>query len=165
MNGIRKPRRPRWHPTADTMVLALHQAAKPAQSDIEQVLHVVHIAHKALREGVASEQQWSVLAGCLDIAKAIERQGVVRGLSEHLASAEASLQAIYTRAHAGPSWRPTALHYQELDAVQTFVDLHAFQLRQLARTEYLKAIASALGAVRGGGGQATLVRDLAGVAA
>lgn len=163
MNGARKPRRVRWHPSADTMTLALHNAAKPAPADIDQVLDVLHRAHKALREGVATEQQWSVLAGCLDVAVAIERQGVVRGLSEHLASADAALQAVYNRAQTGAAWRPTALYFQELDAVRTFVHLHAMQIRQLARSEYLRAITSAQGAVRGRGETVTVARDLAGV--
>lgn len=165
MNGARKPRRPRWPAITNTLAIALDGAAKPPQTDIEQVLHVVHLAHKALREGVATEQQWSVLAGCLDVAKAIERQGVVRGLTEHLASADAALQAIYNRANSGPAWRPTALHYYELNAVKDFVNLHAFQLRQLGRGEYLKAIASARGTVQGRGETVTMVRDLAGVGA
>ena len=105
-----KPRRPRWRPTGDVMLLAMHRAAKPPASDIEQVLDVLHAAHKALREGVATEQQWSVLAGCLDVALAIERQGVVRGLQEHLASAEKALQAVHDRANATATWRATPLH-------------------------------------------------------
>jgi hypothetical protein len=157
MSG-QKPRRPRWHPTADTLALALHHAAKPARADVDQVLQAVLDAHRALREGVASELQWSILAGSLDVALAIERQGVVRGLHEHLASAERALQAIYDRAHAGPVWRPTALHYHELDAVHTFVDLHAYQVRQLGRAEFLRAIDSATAQIRGQGGQVTVAR-------
>lgn len=154
-----KPRKPRWRPTGDVMLLAMHRAAKPLASDIDQVLDVVHVAHKALREGVATEQQWSVLAGCLDVALAIERQGVVRGLQEHLASAQTALQAVHDR--AGTDWRTTAMRWNELDAVSTFVDLHAFQLKQLGRAEYLKAIASAQGAVRSRGERATVVREVA----
>ncbi|MDO9235968.1 MAG: hypothetical protein Q7U28_08050 [Aquabacterium sp.] len=155
MSG-RKPRRPRWQPTADTMALALHHAAKPARADVDQVLRAVTVAAKALREGVATELQWSILAGSLDVSLAIERQGIVRGLQEHLASAARAMQSIYDRAHAGPVWRPTALHYYELDAVQTFVELHAYQVRQLSRAEFLKAIDSAANQIRATGGQVTL---------
>jgi len=161
MNGTRKPRRPRWHPTADTLTLALHNAAKPAKSDIDQLLAVLHDAHKALREGVATAQQWSVLAGCLDVALAIERQGVVRGLQEHLASAQAALQAIHARAETGAAWRPTALYFHELDAVRTFVHLHAMQIKHLGRAEYLRAITSAQGAVRSRRETVTVMREVA----
>jgi hypothetical protein len=143
------------------MALATSLAAKPPGSDIEQVLNVVHTAHKALREGHATEYQWSVLSGCLDVALAIERQGVVRGLQEHLASAQSALQNIYQRATAGAGWQSTSMHYFELDAVRTFVDLHAFQLKQLGRAEYLRAITSAQGAVRSRGERATVVREAA----
>lgn len=155
----RQPRKPRWRPTGDVMALAISRAAKPPQSDIDQVMEVVHSAHKALREGVAAEYQWSVLSGCLDVALAIERQGVVRGLQEHLASAQAALQSIYNRATAGTEWRPTALHFHELDAVREFVGLHAMQLRHLGRAEYLRAITSAQGAVRSRGERATVVKE------
>lgn len=129
------------------------------------MLAVLHAALKALRQGAATEQQWSVLAGCLDVALAIERQGIVRGLQLELQSAETALQAVYNRATSGPHWRAPTLHYQELAAVQEFVVLHAYQLHQLARAEYLKAVASALGAVQRTGGQAVLARDFVGMSA
>lgn len=154
-----KPRQPRWRPTGDVMLLAMHRAAKPRESDIEQVLDVLRAAHSALRQGVATVQQWGVLAGCLDVSLAIERQGVVRGLQEHLASAEKALQAVHDR--AGPEWHATSMHWHELDAINTFVDLHAFQVKQLSTAEYLKAINSAQGAVRSRGERATVVREVA----
>lgn len=154
--SARKPRRARWLPTGDTMTIAKHYATKPLQTDIEQVLDVVHGAHKALREGAATEQHWSILAGCLDVAKAIERQGVVRGLYDDLISAENALQTLYNRATIGMMWHAPTCHHHELDAMLAFVNLHAFQLRQLGRAEYLKAIASALGTARANGGQATV---------
>jgi hypothetical protein len=161
----RKPRRPRWHPTADTLAIALHQAAKPAPADVDEVLQAVLDASKALREGVATERQWSILSGSLAVAHTIERQGVVRGLREHLASAEAALQAIYNRAKQPTGWRPTVLHYHELDAVHTFTDLHAFQARSLSRAEFLRAINTTTAQIRSDGGRVTVVRELKGAAA
>jgi hypothetical protein len=105
-----------WHPTtARVMTVALQQASK------------------ALREGVAAEQHWHIVAGALDVACAIERAGCVRGLREHLASTAQALQAIRARALQGTAWRSTPLHYCELDALGAFVDLHGYQLRQLNR--------------------------------
>lgn len=107
-----------WHPTtARVMTMALQQASK------------------ALREGVAAEQHWHIVAGALDVACAIERAGCVRGLREHLASTAQALQAIRARAQQGTAWRPTPLHYCELDALGAFVDLHGYQLRQLSRAQ------------------------------
>lgn len=140
------------------MALALHYAAKPSTADVKEVLQPIQSAFTALREGVATELQWSILAGSLDVSKAIERQGVVRGLAGHLASAEQALQAISDRARLADGWRPTALYYHEIDAISTFVDLHAFQAQQLGRAEFLAALDSATQKGRSGGGTVTQVR-------
>ena len=160
MSRNKKPRkayRPRQI-AVNTLEIALHHAAKPAQEDRAEVLGILRQAAKALREGVATELRWSILDGCLDVALAIERQGVVRGLRGHLASAKEALQAIYNRAIATGAWKPTALHYYELDAVQAFVNLHAFQTNQLGRKEYMAAIDHATNQARLGGNTVTVVR-------
>ena len=144
-----KPRRVRWAKSPDTILIAMHRASKPDASNVQEIHAAMQASFKALREGVATELQWSILAGSLDVSKAIERQGVVRGLSEHLASAEQALQAIYNRARMSDGWHPPVLHFHELDAIREFVDLlYAYQLRQLSRGEFLAAINSAKGKIR-----------------
>lgn len=160
-----KPRRIRFAPTANTMAIALHHAAKPSRADVGELLDAVQAAFKALREGVATERQWSILAGTLDVALAVERQGVVRGLHSHLTAAEQALQTVYNRAMRSTSWQPTALHFHELDAIHTFVDLHAYQVKQLSRAEYLAAIRSAQARNRHLGNTVTTVTDLERLAA
>jgi hypothetical protein len=147
MSANKKPRkayRPR-PVTAHTMTLALHYAAKPAAADRREVLGILSSAIQALREGVATEHLWSIAAGSVTVALAIERQGIVRGLQGHLKAAEESLQAIYDRAlrTGGGRWVRVTLYYQELDALQTFLELHTFQVRQLGRAEFLAAINAA----------------------
>ena len=159
------PRRPRWAPTADTMAIAKRNAAKPAPADMAGALQGVQTAFRAMREGVGTQVQWSVLAGSLDVANAIGRQGVVRGLREHLASAHDALQSIWRRALLTRAWHATPLHYYELDALQTFVDLYAYQLGQLGRAEFMRAVDLATGQIRSSGARVTLARDMAGVAA
>jgi len=142
------------------------RAAKPAQADREEVLGILQDAIKALREGVATELQWSIADGALEVSKAIEHQGIVRGLAEHLATTSTALLAIYDRAMATGTWRSTALWYYELDALQTFLDLHTFQVHQLGRAEFLAAVDGATNQVRRQGGNVTVVRgDLQEVAA
>lgn len=161
MSRSHKPRkayRPRLI-ALNTLEIALHRAAKPAAADREEVLNMLRQAAQALREGVATELQWSIIAGAVDEAKAIEHQGIVRGLSEHLNTATQALQAVYDRAMASGQWKPTALHYYELDAVQTFVDLHTFQVNQLGRAEFLAAIDAAQAHIKANGDKVTLVRD------
>lgn len=154
----RKAYRPRLI-AVNTLEIALHRAAKPAAADREEVLNMLRQAAKALREGVATELQWSIVAGAVDVAKAIEHQGIVRGLSEHLNTATQALQAVYDRTMASGQWKPTALYYYELDAVQTFVDLHTFQINQLGRAEFLAAIDTAQADIKANGDKVTLMRD------
>lgn len=152
MSG-RKPRRPRWLPTAETMKLASHRAGRLSQAEVAEVMQPLRQAFRALREGVATEWQWSIAASAVNAAKAIEDQGVVKGLRGHLHTADHALQAIYTRAQAADAWRPTPLYWHEIDAIHTAVDLHQFQLEQLAHGEALRAIDKAAAEIRSTGGR------------
>ncbi len=169
MSGNKKPRkayRPRPI-TAHTMALATHYAAKPAAADRKDVLDILRSAIQALREGVATEHQWSVAAGSVSVALAIERQGVVRGLLGHFKTAERALQEIYDRAlrTGGGRWVRVTLFYQELDALQDLLDLHTYQVEQLSRAELLAAIDSAQRDVIKQGHTSTLVTNLERMAA
>lgn len=160
----RKPPRTKHYrprPVAtNTLVLALHRAAKPSKADIDEVLQPIHQAHKSMREGVVTAQQFGLLAGCLDVAVAIEHLGVVRGLRGHLDAADVALQKIYARSDLDDGWKPTALYWDELDALQTFVDLHVYQINQLSRGEYIAACNRAAGQNRSAGLRVTFVSDI-----
>ncbi len=164
MSG-RKPRRVRFAPSNNTIAIALHNTCKPDRTDVGELLDAIEHAFKSLREGVASARQWSILAGTLDVALAVERQGVVRGLHGHLIAAEQALQVVYNRAMLSTGWRPTALHFHELDAIREFVQLHAYQIKQLSRSEYLAAIRSAQARNRNLRNTVTVVNDLERLAA
>lgn len=160
MSRNKKPRkayRPRQI-ACNTLDIALHHAAKPTEDDLQDVLQPIAQCVKALREGVATEGQWAIAAGAVQMAISIERQGVVRGLLGHLASAERALQGIYRRAMDAGAWAPTALYYQELDALHTFLELHTFQIRQLGRREFIRAIDGAERQVRKDGHVATVAK-------
>jgi hypothetical protein len=154
-----RPYRPR-PVTADTMAVALHQAAKPADACTE-LLDKLAACLKALREGVATEYQWSVVSGSVALALAIEQRGIVRGLKEHLVSADSAMVTIYDRAlrSGGGRWVHVTLMYQEIDALHAFLNLHTFQIRQLARCELLEAIAAAQKAIRAKGHTVTVERE------
>lgn len=151
--STRKPRRIRWQPNTDTLATACRRASKLSAAEISEVMEPLQHAFAALRRGVATEWQWSIIASAVNCAKAIETQGVVRGLHEHLCAAELSLQAIYRRAMAGTTWQPSTLYYIELDAIGTAVELHAFQLQNLARGEVIRALDYAQAEVRSTGGR------------
>ncbi len=160
----RKAYRPR-PVVANTLDLALHHAAKPAAADRDEVLGILRQAIRALREGVATEHQWSIVAGSVAVAQAIERGGIVRGLHEHLRATESTLQAIYDRAMQAGRWTRATLYGPELAALDTFMDLHAFQVAQLGRAEFLAAIDTAHRDIVAQGHTPHLARDLERMAA
>lgn len=164
MAGNKKPRkayRPR-PVTADTMALAISLAAKPAAADRAEVLDVLRSAIKALREGVATEMQWAIAAGAVTLALAIERQGIVRGLMEHITTVGDALQDIHARAlrTGGGRWIRVTLYFNEIDALNDLIWLHSLQLDKLGRAEFLAAIDKAQKNITTQGDTGTVVRDL-----
>jgi hypothetical protein len=167
MSRTKKPRkayRPR-RVAINTMEMAVRGAAKPARADRDEVLAVSESAINALCAGAATEADWSIAAGMVNVALAIERQGVVRGLREHLASADAVLCAIYNRCRTSTMWLRPTLTIDEIDAMRLLQDLHAFQVNQLSRTELLTAIDMAIKHTHAQGCQATVAYDLERLAA
>jgi hypothetical protein len=145
------PQRPT--PARMPLQIAVENAAKLTPAEMTSIMEPVIQAHKHLREGVATEMDWCVLASSVNIALRIEKQGVVRGLAEHLHSAEKALQTIGHRATLTGTWVPTALYYQELDAVSTGIELYQYQCEQLSAAELKRAIAAAVGEIRSTGGR------------
>lgn len=147
MSKNKKPRKA-YKPkpvSAETMTLAKNFAAKPSKEDRDEVLGLLSAALKALREGNATERQWSIVAGSVSVAYAIEAQGKVRGLLEHFKVADKALQDIYDRAvrMGNGKYLRATLYFNELDALALFFDLHKFQVKQLGRAEFLAAIDAA----------------------
>lgn len=148
-----RPRRRERHVYINVVDLAIDRATLLTPAEIEQIIDPLRAAMRALREGVATETDWSFAASAVNVAKAIEHQGVVRGLSEHLHVAELALQGIQARAMSSSEWQPTALYYQELDTLTNLVELHVFQLQQLSFGEFRRALVSAVDEVRSTGGR------------
>lgn len=145
---------------ANPVAVALFGVAKPKKADVNKIHNVQKTAFNAMRQSAATIGHWAVLAGAVDVAKAIERHGVVRGLMGHLVEAEQALASIYSRANKPTGWQPGALYFYELDAISTFLHLHKYQLLQLSNAEYLQACQSAANKINGGGAKALVVEDL-----
>lgn len=160
----RKAYRPRII-AANNLGIALHRCAKPHKDDRAEVLAKLDEALSALRAGVATELDWSIAAGGVSVAKAIERLGVVRGLSAHLATIEEALQAIYDRCSRPHIWLRPTLSLSELDAMHLLLELHTFQVGQLSRSELIAAIDMAQKQIRADGHTSTVVRDIERMAA
>lgn len=169
MSRNKAPRK-RYKPKAvcaDTITLAKHFAAKPAEQDRAEVLGMLRTAITALREGVATEHQWSIVAGSVSVALAIEAQGIVRGLVEHFKATEQALQNIYDRAirMGNGKWLRVTLYFNELDVLNEFFSLHKFQVNQLGRAEFLAAIDAAQKQTIASGYTVAIERDIERMAA
>lgn len=157
-----KPPRKRYRPrpiAVNTLAIALHRCAKPAREDREEVLSMLAKALAKLQGGTASELDWSVAAGGVSTAQAIERQGVVRGLSQHLAGIEAALQAIYNRCKRPNLWLRPTLTEPEIEAMKLLLELHTFQLEHLSRSELIAAVDQAQKQTLADGHTSTVVRE------
>ena len=107
----------------------------------------------SLRDGVATEDQHTVLATHLAIAMAIEDSGIVRGMREHFDSAMAALAAIRARALASGAWLPQQLEFHEIDALAEAVDLHRHQLAYVSSGELRDITAKLIARTRSTGGK------------
>ncbi len=95
-------------------------------------LALLRISFRSFREARASEADWRILANGLKLAAALAAGGSLNGVNGHLSSASAALQAIRARALHDGSWRPTMLEFAEIEALATYLDLHALQTRPAA---------------------------------
>ena len=105
-------------------------------------------AFNALRQGAADFDHWGFIVGALEIATSIEKQGVVRGLKEHLAAIERTAKGIEARALASGQWEPPILYGPEIESLQLLLELLQFQKQHLSYGEFQTALARALARAR-----------------
>ena len=159
MNGLRKPRQPRWTKSNDVMDKALLRAVKLFEHEVTAIMHPAQIGNKALREGVATLADWQNVYSAVKVGLAIEKQGVVRGKRDDLARAEEALDAIERRAMATNVWTPTPLSFAELDDIDDAISFHEFQLRQLSAGEFHRAVMLAVSRMNSSGGNVTYINS------
>lgn len=153
------------HTTMDT---ARQGASALTPAEVGHIMANPRTAADALAAGRATRGQWACLCTALNVARAIEHGGVVRGLAAHLDDIERALNAAGTRAgdSAIPrTWTAPALWATERDAVRLLVTLHAQQLRQLSYLEYQTAWRLAVARVQSAGGEVINTDLLKGLAA
>lgn len=138
MTHGRPPRR--MQPMAINLVaMATARATRLTAAERDQVMNPLRGAVAALRRGVATEFEWQLAVSAVNIGDAIEKQGVVRGLAEHLRSIDLALLEIGKRARSSGDWRPPALYYEERDLMDLLVDLHNHQVKNLSYGEFIRA--------------------------
>jgi len=104
-------------------------------TEVETSLKPLRAAAKALRIGVATELEWVTVGNAIETAVRLEQRVLPRGLAEHLQSALIALQEIRRRALASGAWLPVEIYLQEMEQVDTAVELHEWQLLQLSAAE------------------------------
>lgn len=142
MTHGRKPRKPRTV-RHDILGIALLRSARLSAAEIADTLAPARECEARLREGVASEDQHTVLNTILLVAQGIENSGIVHGLREHIDSALQAMATIRARACASGSWQPTAPYLGEIDAIREALHLHEYQLSFVSAGE-LQGIAKKL---------------------
>jgi hypothetical protein len=141
---------------ANAMDVVKSRAARLTDAERANVMLPAKSGFKALREGVATLGQWQAVSSAVSVARAIEAQGIVRGIHEHLAAADCALDAVWHRVQdgvRGSAWgRCTTLYFDEIAALETALFLHDHQLQQLALSEFHSAVELARRDVRAAGG-------------
>lgn len=152
----------------DTLAIALDGAAKCGPQEIDHLLHILHQCSRALHRGCATQLQLDIMAGSCTMARAVEDLGTVKGLRGHIDTCEKVLHTLRVRYIAAPQsaserragWGKTGLHFDEADAIKTFLEVHNFQLRQLSRTEFTQAVNLATARANSAGETVEVVRDV-----
>lgn len=157
MTHGRKPRKPRT--IRDPFRTAIMRATRHTATELASVMSPVRQCLKLVREGVATQLQFEVLQSTMLVAEAIEHSGIVRGLADHIASALQACAAIEARALTSGAWQQTALHFYELDALATAVDLHEFQLQQLSAGELQRIVQQTIARTASSGGAVVRVSE------
>ena len=152
MTHGRKPRKPR---AADPFAFgtALTKAARLTPAEVATTIAPARACATLLSQGVATEDQHTVLHTAFHVALGIEDSGIVRGFRAEFESALAAIDAIEARSTAGGAWRQSALYAHELASIREAVRWHAFQLQHVSAGE-LHAVANKLIAqTRSSGGE------------
>lgn len=164
MSKSKKPHK-RYRPrvvTLDTISLAMRRARLIPKAEIDEAMAPIDSSFRAMREGVATEDQWCVLAGSVELALSIEhtRVGTITGVRGHLHAAETALAEIARRARTTGAWRPVPMHLQEIEHLDTFLLLHQAQLEQMSEGEWRQAHEHARAHVLSAGGRAVDITEL-----
>ncbi|TQL73322.1 hypothetical protein [Delftia sp. HK171] len=150
MNGRRKPFRSRWAGRPDTFAVINHHGTKLTSKEIASIIDPVRECFAQIRAGTATEVHATVMHSTIQMAQEVERGGIVHGLAEHFDSAQAACEAYLARCGA---WHPCAVHFYELDALTTAIDLHEFQLQQLTAHEIQEVTRRLIARTESSGGE------------
>lgn len=154
----------------DPIAAAMDAAALVGIKEINDVFRILHQCRRALMLGCATKLQVDILTGSCTLAQAVEdlHLGTITGLSGHIAACRDALDTIRARYKASPQtrserlaqWGKTGLRFDEIDAIETFLQVHKQQLSQLSRGEFTQAANRAVARAGGTGEKVEMVRDM-----
>jgi hypothetical protein len=154
----------------DPIAAAMDAAALCGIKEINEVFRILHQCRRALMQGCATKLQVDIMAGSCTLAQAVEdlHLGTITGLSGHIATCKKALETIRKRYEAAPqtrserlaNWGKTGLRFDEIETIETFLQLHKMQLSQLSRAEFTKAANLAVARANSTGEKAEVVRDV-----
>lgn len=127
--------------------------SKLTPAEVAETMGPLRTAFAHIREGVATHNEYVVLHSIMLIAGEIELMGIVRGLQEHINAALLACESYQARSGHADNWRPSAVHFHELDALREMVDLHEFQLQQLTAREVHQAAQRLIARTKSAGGE------------
>lgn len=127
--------------------------SKLTAAEVAETMAPLRTAFAHIRESVATHNEYVVLHSIMRIAQEIEHMGIVRGLQGHITAALQACDSYQARSGPEDSWKPSDLHFHELDALREMVDLHEFQLKQLTAREVHEAARCLIARTQSEGGQ------------
>lgn len=146
---FRSGRKPQGNPLA----VINHHHTLLTTKEVADTMQPLRDGFDLMRAGVASNEHYVVVYTIFRIANEIEKQGVVRGLAEHIQQTLQACDSYYARCMHANVWTPHELEFAELDAMRTMIDLHEFQLQQLTASELHAAAGKLIARTQSTGGQ------------
>ena len=153
MSHGRPPRVIRYTHNLNMMTRVVLRVTRLTTDEFDDVVAPIRASLAAMREGVASELQWSILASACELALAIEDKGITSGMRGHIRTGESILASIRLRAMSTGAWVPVSLDLHEIDDLNWTINLHEHQLTVVSSSEAKAALDLATGRVRSDGGR------------
>lgn len=135
------------------MQVARYKAGKLTPNELAKMRASLQPDFDALCAGQATRKQFAGVSTACELALAIERKGVVKGLRDILIQIEQLLLSLKTYSDKTHGWVPPSLTPEQIEALRELLSLHLWQLQQLSYGEYQAAWKNMLGHISSQGGE------------
>lgn len=140
-------------PQGDPLTAINHHHTLLKAQEVADTMQPLRDGFSLMRAGVATYDNYVVVYTIFRIANEIEKQGVVRGLAEHIQQALQACDSYYRRCMCADVWTAHELEFSELDAMASMIELHEFQLKQLTLAELHAAARKLIARTQSTGGE------------